>query len=211
MKHLRIIPVLLLAAALSSCDLLGQGTPQPSLASLQATAMAQAQAEIAQTAAASPTDVPAPTDLPTPTLMLTNTPVIPLTPIPTSAAAAPVTDDGAATASSTKTDYCNTTSISKVRGPHVQVTMKILKQVNGLVNLYFYMTETAFGCGYGNVQLNGGDSVRLSLPQGCYAFYGWISGPANSVTQGNGLCFYTYDAQPDQVQVTSKNVYEVTP
>ena len=58
MKYLRFILVFALAVALSSCDLLGQGTPQPSLASLQATAMAQAQAEIAQTAAAA-TDRPA--------------------------------------------------------------------------------------------------------------------------------------------------------
>ena len=56
MKYLRFVLVVALAVALSSCDLLGQGTPQPSLASLQATAMAQAQAEIAQTAAAQPTD-----------------------------------------------------------------------------------------------------------------------------------------------------------
>ena len=93
MKYLRILLVLALSIALSSCDLLGGGTPQPSLASLQATAVAQAQLEVAQTAAAAqPTEAPTqqPTDVPTdtPTEIPTNTPVIPMTPIPTMATVA---------------------------------------------------------------------------------------------------------------------------
>ena len=211
MKYLRFILVFALAVALSSCDLLGQGTPQPSLASLQATAMAQAQAEIAQTAAAQPTALPtdAPTDTPaltdTPTAMAINTPVIPTTPIPTIATVASVSS-GAAAASSAKTDYCNTTSISTMKGPHVNVDFTSNK-VGGFINLYFYITETAFGCGYGNIQMSGGDSTTISMPQGCYFFYGWIDGPHQSTTQGNA-CFSRGDIQPDHMIITPSTVYE---
>jgi hypothetical protein len=208
MKYLRILLVLALSIALSSCDLLGGGTPQPSLASLQATAVAQAQLEVAQTAAAAqPTEAPTqqPTDVPTdtPTDIPTNTPVIPMTPIPTLATVASGSN-GAAASSSAKTDYCNTTSISTMKGPHVKVLFTTQK-VKGYINLYFYITETAFGCGYGNLQMNGGDSTTLSIPQGCYAFYGWISGYSDSVTHGNA-CFNSSD-KGDHMIITPSTVY----
>lgn len=212
MKYLRIILVLALGIALSSCDLLGQGTPQPSLESLQATAMAQAQAAIAQTAAAQPTDIPtqlpteSPTEPPTPTAIVVNTPVIPMTAVPTIAALAP--NNGAAASSSAKTDYCNTTSISTMKGPHVNVRFTSNK-VAGFINLYFYITETPFGCGYGNIQMSGGDSTSISMPVGCYAFYGWIDGAHQSVTQGNA-CFTKGDIQPDHMVITNSTLYETS-
>ena len=220
MKYLRYtLVVIALAAILTACGFPGQGTPQPSLAELQATAMAQAQAEIALTQAAMPTDTPLPTNppatdtpMPTPTLVVTNTPVVPMTPVPTIVATVTTSTDSSAASSGAKTDYCNTTALSTVKGPHVNVNFKADKHISGFINLYLYMTETAFGCGYGNLQMSGGDSESLSLPQGCYAFYGWIEGAHQSITHGNDICFYRSDPTlPDQVYITANTVTKTTP
>ena len=83
MKHLRLILVLMLAVTLSACDLGGgqgnvQQPQQPSLAEMQATAMAQAEANLALTQASIPTDTPVP---PTPTVPLPTIPPMTLPPI----------------------------------------------------------------------------------------------------------------------------------
>jgi hypothetical protein len=38
----------------------------------------------------------------------------------------------------------------------------------------------------GNVTLAPYESATLSLPKGCYDFYGWINGPKNSTPAGYG-------------------------
>ncbi len=74
--------------------------------------------------------------------------------------------------------------LSKMKGPHVDVTFN--NTTKGNVSLYFYIYKTVFGCGVGNVTLAPGESVTTSVPKGCYDFYGWISGPRDSTPAGYG-------------------------
>jgi len=57
-----------------------------------------------------------------------------------------------------------------------------------MLNLYYYLRETAFGCGYGNVYLNSDEAVAVTVPAGCYDFFGWITGESDTSTSGYA-CF----------------------
>ena len=163
-------------AALSACA--PKGTPTPSVADLQATAMANAQTQIALTAASIPTATPLPpTPMPTaipvqPTVIVQQPVVAPPTQPAVLAPAAAIPGDASATAE----DECG--------GPLVDVTFN--NTTDGDLSLYLYSYKTEFGCGVGNVSLEPLESTTISVPKGCYDFYGWITGPKDSTPAGYG-------------------------
>ncbi len=168
-------------AALSACA--PQGTPTPSVADLQAIAMANAQTQIALTAASIPIATPLPsTPMPTPILVLPveilQPQVIPAT---QSVSIAPTALPGDASLSSA--NPCNG-PLSDVSGPQAQVTF--MNTTDGELSIYLYIYKTAFGCGIGNVTIAPLESVTASVPKGCYDFYGWITGPRDSTPAGYG-------------------------
>ncbi len=192
-------------AALSACA--PKGTPTPSVAELQAAAMASAQTQIALTAASIPTATPLP-----PTAMPTPIPVLPteISQEPIAVApelapvAAPVTvqadipGDG-----SMSSDNPCTGPLSKIRGPQVQVTFK--NTTNGSVSLYLYSYKTAFGCGVGDVSIAPLESVTATLPKACYDFYGWITGPKDSTPVGYGCLNFNQTVTVRQSDVIFKD------
>lgn len=170
-------------AALSACA--PQSAPSPSIADLQATALANAQTQIALTAASIPTATPL-AELPTP--MPTPIPVLPaeilqpqIIPATQPVSIAPTALPGDASASSD--NPCNG-PLSDVNGPQVQVTFQ--NTTSGDLSLYLYIYKTAFGCGIGNVTIAPLESVTTNVPKGCYDFYGWITGPRDSTPAGYG-------------------------
>ena len=174
---------LIAIAALSACA--PQGTPTPSVAELQATAMANAQTQIALTAASIPTATPLPpTPMPTaipvqPTVIVQQPVVAPPTQPAVLAPAATIPGD----ANVTVEDECGG-PLSEVDGPLVDVTFN--NTTDGDLSLYLYSYKTEFGCGVGNVSLEPLESVTISVPKGCYDFYGWITGPKDSTPAGYG-------------------------
>jgi len=175
---------LIVIAALSACA--PQGTPTPSVAELQAIAMANAQTQIALTAASIPTATPVPpTSMPMPTAIPVQPTVIVQQPVvkpPTQPAVlAPAAAIPGAT--SAASDECSG-PLSEVEGPLAQVTFK--NSTDGDLSLYLYSYKTEFGCGVGNVTIAPLESVTTSVPKGCYDFYGWIDGPRDSTPAGYG-------------------------
>jgi len=174
---------LIAIAALSACA--PQGTPTPSVAELQAIAMANAQTQIALTAASIPTATPLPpTPMPTaipvqPTVIVQQPVVAPPTQPAVLAPAAAIPGD----ANATVEDECGG-PLSEVDGPLVDVTFN--NTTDGDLSLYLYSYKTEFGCGVGNVSLEPLESVTISVPKGCYDFYGWITGPKDSTPAGYG-------------------------
>ncbi|MBI1793405.1 MAG: hypothetical protein HYR70_04350 [Chloroflexi bacterium] len=214
MKRFSMLAILVLATLLlSACA--PQGAPTPSLAELQATALADAQAKVALTAASIPTatQIP-PTPIPptvAPPLAIepTLTPVVlqPVAPtqqvIVVSSATKPA-DGGGNTSVSSSGNPCSG-PISKVKGPKVDITFAA--KIKGTVSLYFYGYKTAFGCGYGSVTLATGESTTVAVPAGCYDFYGWVNGPKASTPKGYG-CFQQnapkmVTIRPDDIVITS--------
>jgi len=188
-------------AALSACA--PKGTPTPSVADLQATAMANAQTQIALTAASIPTATPLPpTAMPTPIpVQPTEIPQQPIVAAPELAPVAapvdipiPIPGDGSLSSDSP----CNG-PLSKIRGPQVEVTFK--NTTNGNVNLYLYSYKNAFGCGVGNVTIAPLASITATLPKACYDFYGWITGPKDSTPVGYGCLNFdqTVTVRPSDV------------
>ena len=174
-RSMSVLLSLLVMAALAACA--PKGTPTPSVADLQATAMANAKTQIALTAASIPTATPLP-----PTPMPTPIPVQPIQPpivLPTQ----PVVIVAPAAAGSSSGDPCNV-PLSKMKGPHVEVTFN--NTTKGDLSFYLYIYETSFGCGIGNVNIAPLESVTTSVPKGCYDFYGWVNGPKNSTPAGTG-------------------------
>ena len=176
---------LLVIAALSACA--PKGTPTPTLAELQATAMANAQTQIALTAASIPTATPLPpTAMPTPipvqpTAIIEQPVVVPPTQPGVLAPAAAI--PGVAT--ETSEDECSG-PLSEMDAPQANVTFN--NTTDGDLSLYLYSYKTEFGCGVGNVSLEPLESVTISVPKGCYDFYGWVTGPKDSTPAGYG-CF----------------------
>jgi hypothetical protein len=174
---------LLAIAALSACA--PKGAPTPSVAELQATAMANAQTQIALTAASIPTATPLPpTAMPTPipvqpTLIVQQPVLAPPTQPAVLAPAAAIPGVAGATGE----DEC-AGPLSEVEGPLVNVTFH--NTTDGDLSLYLYSYKTEFGCGVGNVTIAPLESVTTSIPSGCYDFYGWITGPKDSTPAGYG-------------------------
>ena len=181
-RSMFVLLSLLAIAALSACA--PKGPPTPSVADLQATAMSNAQTQIALTAASIPTATQLPpTQMPTPIPTLpTEIPQQPVVATPTQPISlAPTAIPGDASLSSD--NPCNV-PLSTMKGPYVQVTFS--NTTKGDLSLYFYIYQTAFGCGVGNVSIAPLESVTTSVPKGCYDFYGWISGPKDSTPAGYG-------------------------
>lgn len=167
-----IIPTLFLGAlALSACQFslsAAPAVPTLSLVEMQATANAIAQAAIAQTMAAMPTATATATPLPP-----TPTPVLE----PTTPTQALVLPSPTATKVS-GVDPCNYTSLSTVKGPHVDVVINA-RLKSGTTQLRYFLRETPFGCGYGVTTLSGSNSTTINIPQGCYDIYGTYYGKQN--------------------------------
>jgi hypothetical protein len=177
-----IVLAAVLSLSLSACA--PAAAPTPSLAELQATAVAYAQQQIALTAAAQPTATQPPTPtlpppIPMPQVVATEAPAMPtLPPIVVPAATKKTT--------SASGDPCNGNPLSNVTGP--STTLSVKNKSGGTLNLYYYLRETVFGCGYGNVYLNSDEVVTVTVPVGCYDFFGWITGESNTSTSGYA-CF----------------------
>jgi len=73
---------------------------------------------------------------------------------------------------------------SAVEGPQADVTFT--NATDGDLSLYLYSYKTKFGCGVGNVSLEPLDAVTVTVPKGCYDFYGWVTGPKDSTPAGYG-------------------------
>jgi hypothetical protein len=152
--------------------------------------MANAQAQIALTAASIPTATPRP-PTPIPTVIPIQPTVIVQQPVVASptqpSVLAPAALPGAAVSGSATSvasdDPCGG-PLSDVDGPQAQVTFQ--NTTDGDLSLYLYSYKTEFGCGVGNVTLEPLKSVTTSLPKGCYDFYGWITGPKDSTPAGYG-------------------------
>jgi hypothetical protein len=162
--------------------------------------MANAQAQIALTTAAMPTATQIPTQVPTPIPTLPPTQAAVVAPPAQPVIAALPTQQIMPTATKKSGDPCNV-SISGVKGPHTDVTF--VAGINGEVNMYFYMYKTAFGCGFGNVNLVSQESATVSIPSGCYDFYGWVNGAAPSVSTGYA-CFQK--DRPATVRINAKSI-----
>jgi hypothetical protein len=182
-RFMQLLSLLTIIVLLAACA--PQAAPTPSLAELQATAMAKAQAQVALTAAAIPTATAIPpTPVPPTPIPPTEPPVqiVPQTPIP---AIVQAPADPLIGAESNDGNACNS-SLNVMKGPHVSVTF--INKAKGQVSFYFYIYQTAFGCGFSDVSLDSGDSTTISVPQGCYDFYGWVNGAKPSTPAGYG-CF----------------------
>jgi len=181
-RSMFVLLSLIAIAALSACA--PKGTPTPSVAELQATAMANAQTQIALTAAAQPTATPLP-----PTAMPTPIPVQPTAIIEQPIVAPPTQPAVLAPAASgdesaaVEDDECGG-PLSAVEGPQADVTFT--NATDGDLSLYLYSYKTKFGCGVGNVSLEPLDAVTVTVPKGCYDFYGWVTGPKDSTPAGYG-------------------------
>jgi hypothetical protein len=193
---------LLVIAALSACA--PKGTPTPSVADLQAIALANAQTQIALTAASIPTA----TQLP-PTLEPTPIPVLP-TEIPQEAIVVPLELAPVAPLAipedvsvSSDENPCSE-PLSKMKGPHVEVTFS--NKTKGNVSLYLYSYANVFGCGVGDVTLAPSESVTTSVPKACYDFYGWISGPKDSTPASYGCLNFdqTVNVRQDDLVFTDQ-------
>jgi hypothetical protein len=186
-RSMFVLLSLIAIAALSACA--PQGTPTPSVAELQATAMANAQTQIALTAASIPTATPLPpTAMPTPipvqpTAIIEQTVVAPPTQ-PTVLAPAAVAPGASVDDSAAVEDNECGGSLSELDGPQVDVTFN--NTTDGDLSLYLYSYKTEFGCGIGNVSVAPLESETISVPKGCYDFYGWITGPKDSTPAGYG-------------------------
>jgi len=197
----RTMQFLIVLAAVSSLALSAcapAAAPTPSLAEMQATAVAFAQQQIALTAAAMPTATQPPTPtLPPPTeevvVVEEAVPAI----LPTLDLPTPVK------VSAGGGDPCNSNPLNVVKGGHTDLLIK--NNHNQRINLYFYLRETAQGCGYGNVYLDSKESTVVSIPVGCYDFFGWFSesgsvdgyacfkkSGTNSAIIGGGLIAFSY-------------------
>ncbi len=206
MKRSTMLFAILLTVALFSAACAPQAAPTPSLADLQGTAMANAQAQIALTAAAMPTatQIPTliPTTIPAPILPPAAAGAAPTVVVIQPQSAAPVLPAATAPAATAKSkDYCKTSTVSGMKGPHANVTF--VTSINGVVDEYFYIYKTVFGCGYGHVNLAGGNSTTVSIPVGCYDFYGWVNGPKPSTSSGYA-CFQK--DQPATVRINAKSI-----
>ena len=191
---------LLAIAALSACA--PKGTPTPSVADLQAVAMANAQTQIALTAAAIPTATQIPPTLePTPIPMLPTE--IPQEVIVVAPEVAPLAIPEAVSVSSD--NPCNE-PLNKMKGPHVEVTFN--NTTSGNVSLYLYSYKNAFGCGVGDVFLAPSESVTMSVPKACYEFYGWISGPKDSTPAGYGCLNFDQTILVKQNNVVFKDQFQ---
>lgn len=172
---------LLVIAALSACA--PKGTPTPSVAELQATAMANAQTQIALTAASMPTATPippTPTPIPVqPTAIIEETVVAP----PNQPAVAPDNIVPVDSSAAVEDNECGG-PLSDMHGPQVEITFN--NTTDGDLSLYLYSYKTEFGCGIGNVSVAPLESETISVPKGCYDFYGWITGPRDSTPAGYG-------------------------
>jgi len=181
-RSMYVLLSLLAVFALAACA--PQGTPTPSIAELQAIAMANAQTQIALTAASIPTITPLP-----PTLEPTPIPVLP-TELPVQLTETPVQPAALAPAVVTTEDVSLTSEelcggpLSEMDGPQAQVTFNNV--TDGDLSLYLYIYTNEYGCGIGNVSIAPLESVTTSVPQGCYDFYGWITGPKDSTPAGYG-------------------------
>ncbi|MDO9300294.1 MAG: hypothetical protein Q7T89_02885 [Anaerolineales bacterium] len=193
---------LLAIAALSACA--PQGTPTPSVAELQATVMANAQTQISLTAASIPTAMPLPpTPMPTPipvqpTAIIEQPVVAPPTQPAVLAPAAAI--PGVAT--ETSEDEC-AGPLSEVEGPLAEVTFN--NTTDGDLSLYLYSYKTEFGCGVGNVSIAPLESETISVPKGCYDFYGWIDGPKDSTPAGYGCLTFDQTVTVRQNDVIFKD------
>ncbi len=173
--------------------------PTPSLAEMQATAVAFAQQQMALTAAAMPTATQVP---PTPTLPPSTEEVVVVEEavpaiLPTLDLPTPVK------VSAGGGDPCNSNPLSNVKGGHTDLLIQ--NRFSQRINLYFYLRETAQGCGYGNVYLDSKEATTISIPVGCYDFFGWFSesgsvdgyacfkkNGTNSAIIGGGLIDFSY-------------------
>ena len=197
----RTMQFLIVLAAVSSLALSAcapAAAPTPSLAEMQATAVAFAQQQMALTAAAMPTATQPPTPtLPPPTeevvVVEEAVPAI----LPTLDLPAPVK------APAGGGDPCNSTPLNVVKGQHTDLLIQ--NKFSQRINLYFYLRETAQGCGYGNIYLDSKESTVVSIPVGCYDFFGWFSesgsvdgyacfkkSGTNSAIIGGGLISFSY-------------------
>jgi hypothetical protein len=194
-----IVLAAVFSLTLSACA--PAAAPTPSLAELQATAVAFAQQQVALTAAAMPaaTQVPPTPTLPPPTPTEEVVVVEEVVPVqaPTLEAPAPmkVTAGGG--------DPCNRNPLSNVKGQHTDLLIQ--NNHSQRINLYFYLRETAQGCGYGNIYLDSKEATTISIPVGCYDFFGWFSesgsvdgyacfkkSGTNSAIIGGGLIDFSY-------------------
>ena len=152
--------------------------------------MANAQTQIALTAASIPTATPippTPTPIPVQPTAIIEQPVVAPTTQPAVLApptvapinVVPVDESGAAD----EDNECGG-PLSEMEGPLVDVTFN--NTTNGDLSLYLYSYKTEFGCGVGNVSIAPLESETISVPKGCYDFYGWITGPKDSTPAGYG-------------------------
>jgi hypothetical protein len=186
-RSMFVLLALLAVLALSACSAFG-GDPTPSVAELQATAMSNAQTQVALTAAAQPTPTPIP---PTPTpIPVQPTPIIEQTvvaPTQQSAILAPsALQPGVAPADGDVAEEENEcgSSLDSMDGPRADVTF--VNTTDGDLSLYLYSYKNEYGCGVGNVTLGPSETVTTSVPQACYDFYGWITGSRDSTPAGYG-------------------------
>ena len=182
-RFMQLLSLLTIIVLLAACA--PQAAPTPSLTELQATAMANAQAQVALTAAAIPTATAIPpTPVPPTPIPPTESPIQVAPPVEIPAIVqAPV--DTLAMTGSNDGNPCNA-SLNVMKGPHTNVTF--VNKAKGQVSFYFYIYQTAFGCGFSDVSLDSGDSTTISIPQGCYDFYGSVNGAKPSTPAGYG-CF----------------------
>jgi hypothetical protein len=192
-RSMFVLLALLAVLALPACSAFG-GDPTPSVAELQATAMANAQTQVALTAAAQPTPTPIP---PTPTpIPVQPTPIIEQTVVAPPAQQPAILAPAALEPVATEENECSG-SLDEMDGPRADVTF--VNTTDGDLSLYLYNYKNEYGCGVGNVTLGPSETVTTSVPQACYDFYGWVTGPKDSTPAGYGCLNFdqTVKVKPD--------------
>jgi hypothetical protein len=183
MKHPMTLAAVfaIFALVLGACTPQVPATPTMSLADMQSTAMAQAAVMLTQTALAQPTATLPPTATPEPIVI--EEPVVAEAPI----VEAPVVEAPAVIVPDlTVSDNVCNQPVSKGVDGGKWYDATLTNSTKGYVDLYGYMYQTAFGCGFVQAHLAAGESVTISAPKGCYDFYGWQTGAKPSTPAGYG-------------------------
>ena len=165
----RILPVLIgLALLMTACG--PQGTPTPSPADVQGTAVSAAWTMVAATQMAIPTATPQPpTEIPSPTPLPTFTP-LPLA-IPSLGNTLPTATQAAAS----DPDSCIKPLNVGEAGPTVPI--RIENESGGSINISLNLwKKNAFGqCGALSYTVGKNGSTKVNLPKGSWWAYAWVT------------------------------------
>ena len=163
----KVLPILIaLGILLTACG--PKETPTPDPAQVLQTVVAMANTIAAQTQAALPTNTPVP---PTATATIAPPATATFPVFPTLSVAQPTATLASAGGA------CNSMMAPNPGGPQVYVVID--NQTKGSLTFSLYLNETAFSCGFVNGIgfIGQGQSVGVTIPEGCYWPSAYVNDP----------------------------------